>query len=69
MPYRISPNPEAGVEVAPPSGGCWLRDADGGLTPADQETAQGAGLDWPVPAQASQQTQAPVAAKAVSAKE
>ena len=30
----------------PPSGGRWLREADGGLVPADADTAAGAGLAW-----------------------
>lgn len=50
MATRIEPviDPATGlpVELNPPCGGSWLRDADGGLTPADQETAEAAGLDW-----------------------
>jgi hypothetical protein len=49
MPKRIEPQLDADgrqVELNPPSGGSWLRDADGGLTPADAATASGAGLDW-----------------------
>lgn len=45
MTTRIEPTP--GADVNPPSGGRWLRDADGGLTPADARTAADAGLDWP----------------------
>jgi hypothetical protein len=39
--------PVDGVELNPPCGGHWLRDADGGLTPADAPTAAAAGLAWP----------------------
>jgi hypothetical protein len=50
MPQRIAPviDPDTGLatEINPPAGGSWLRDADGGLTPADEATARGAGLDW-----------------------
>jgi hypothetical protein len=50
MPKRIEPtlHPETGawLDLPPPTGGSWLRDADGGLTPADKATADGAGLDW-----------------------
>lgn len=44
-PTRVEPTP--GVELNPPCGGRWLRDADGGLTPADAPTAAAAGLAWP----------------------
>lgn len=44
--YRIEPA-EDGSEIDPPHGGSWIRDADGGLVPADQSTAEGAGLAWP----------------------
>jgi len=46
---RIAPQLDADgrqVELNPPSGGSWLRDADGGLTPLDKHTAEGAGLAW-----------------------
>lgn len=39
--------PIEGADVNPPCGGRWLRDPDGGLTPADAETAAAAGLQWP----------------------
>ncbi|MCU0963536.1 MAG: hypothetical protein MUF08_00430 [Burkholderiaceae bacterium] len=45
LPVRLAPR--RGVELNPPCGGRWLRDADGGLSPADQETAAAAGLAWP----------------------
>ena len=51
MPHRIPPQLDAEgktLELNPPCGGSWLRDADGGLSPADAATAAGAGLDWPV---------------------
>ena len=35
------------VEINPPAGGSWVREADGGLRPADAATAAGAGLEWP----------------------
>ena len=35
------------LDLAPPCGGRWLRDADGGLWPADESTARAAGLAWP----------------------
>jgi len=46
---RIPPQLDASgrqIELNPPSGGSWLRDADGGLTPLDKHTAEGAGLAW-----------------------
>jgi hypothetical protein len=50
MAKRIEPviDPETGkpVEMNPPCGGTWLRDAEGGLTPADEATARAAGLQW-----------------------
>ncbi len=46
MKTRIEPR-EDGLELAPPSGGSWVRDPDGGLSPADAATAVAAGLDWP----------------------
>ena len=46
LPIRIAPVPGV-VEPNPPCGGRWLRDADGGLSPADAETAAAAGLAWP----------------------
>jgi hypothetical protein len=50
MSTRIEPKTDDDgrpVELTPPAGGSWLRDADGGLTPANEPTAIGAGLDWP----------------------
>lgn len=50
LPQRIEPRLDesgAPVELNPPSGGSWLREADGGLRPADEFTARGAGLAWP----------------------
>lgn len=44
-PTRIAPA-EDGSELNPPSGGTWIRDADGGLSPKDRDTAHGAGLRW-----------------------
>jgi hypothetical protein len=43
---RIEPI-EKGAEMTPPTGGSWRRDEDGGLTPLDEQTAYGAGLEWP----------------------
>lgn len=40
------PPTEANPEPRPPCGGSWIRDADGGLTPGDADTAQAAGLAW-----------------------
>lgn len=48
-PTRIPPT-AATPEPRPPCGGTWLRDADGGLTPGDADTAQAAGLAWSPPA-------------------
>lgn len=48
-PVRIAPQVDADgktIELNPPSGGSWIRDPDGGLTPADKHTADGAGLAW-----------------------
>ncbi len=42
---RIEPDAE-GREVMPPCGGSWVREEDGGLRPADKETAEAAGLAW-----------------------
>lgn len=39
--------PEGAPEVQPPCGGSWLRLADGGLQPADADTAARAGLLQP----------------------
>jgi hypothetical protein len=53
MKTRIEPTFDADGEVVapnPPCGGYWLRDADGGLTPADATTAAAAGLKWPTKA-------------------
>jgi len=54
MPIRRIPpvlHPTTGnpLEMTPPAGGSWTRDADGGLTPADEATARSAGL-WVEPA-------------------
>ncbi|ACB34505.1 hypothetical protein Lcho_2239 [Leptothrix cholodnii SP-6] len=50
MDKRIAPviDAETGkvIELNPPCGGSWLRDADGGLTPGDAATAKAAGLQW-----------------------
>lgn len=49
QPTRIEPVRDAAgrpLELAPPCGARWLRDADGGLTPADAQTAEAAGLAW-----------------------
>ena len=35
------------VYLDPPCAGRWLREADGGLVPADAATAAAAGLAWP----------------------
>lgn len=46
-PRRIEPQLDEhgnAIELNAPSGGQWLRDADGGLTPLDKHTADGAGL-------------------------
>lgn len=52
-------------EQNPPTGGSWIRHADGSLTPADEATARGAGLAWPAqtdsnaaPAESGTSTQA-----------
>lgn len=34
------------VDLHPPGGSRWIRDADGGLTPADRSTAEAVGLAW-----------------------
>lgn len=47
LPARIEPlrtADGAAIEVAPPCGGAWLRDPDGGLRPGDAATAAEAGL-------------------------
>ncbi len=44
-PTRIPPAAD-GSDVTPTAGGSWIRDADGGLTPADAQTARAAGLRW-----------------------
>lgn len=46
LPARFEPTEET-PEPMPPSGGNWVRDADGGLSPADAVTAAAAGLRWP----------------------
>jgi hypothetical protein len=38
------------VDQLPPCGGSWQREADGGLTPADEATARAAGLIDDTPA-------------------
>lgn len=47
LPSRIAP-PEVAepIELMPPCSGSWIRDADGGLTPADAPTAAAAGLSF-----------------------
>lgn len=45
-PVRIEPTKSA-PEPMPPTGGHWVRHADGGLAPADESTARAAGLRWP----------------------
>jgi hypothetical protein len=44
-PTRIPPADD-GSDITPTAGGSWIRDADGGLTPADAQTARAAGLRW-----------------------
>ncbi len=49
VPIRIPPQlgpTGAPLELDPPCGGSWRRDADGGLSPADESTARAAGLAW-----------------------
>lgn len=46
MATRIPPS-GGPSPVMPPTGGSWTRDADGGLTPGDAQTAAAAGLTWP----------------------
>lgn len=67
MNTRIAPSTDADTELLPPAGGSWIRDADGGLTPADEATAKGAGLDWPAATPTA--TPASKAVKADQAKE
>lgn len=48
-PLRLEPqfdNQGKAIELVPHHGGSWIRDPDGGLTPADKATAEGAGLAW-----------------------
>lgn len=45
QPERIAPT-EQNPEPAPPCGGQWVRDADGGLRPANEATALAAGLKF-----------------------
>ena len=50
---RIEPRRDAAgkpLPHTPPSGGFWRLDPDGGLTPLDESTALGAGLQWPADA-------------------
>lgn len=52
LPERIAPALDSNgqpSELNPPTAGRWRRDADGGLTPADEATASAAGLAWPGP--------------------
>lgn len=66
--HRIAPQLDADgapIDLAPPCGGSWIRDADGGLSPADESTAAAAGLAWPAP---TAQTK-PAAVKAAGQKE
>lgn len=42
---RIAPTPER-PEPNPSTGGEWVRDADGGITPMNEKTALAAGLEW-----------------------
>ena len=49
LPTRIEPvldDKGQAVELHPPGGSRWIRDADGGLTPADADTAAAVGLAW-----------------------
>lgn len=68
---RIPPQQLDGkpVDLAPPCGGSWSRDADGGLTPADEATARAAGLwEEPMPEPTPEPTPEPVAAPASTKK-
>ena len=47
-PTRLEPTAQCPFPD-PACGGHWRRDADGGLSPADQGTAESAGLAWPAP--------------------
>ncbi len=50
LPRRIEPvlgEDGKPVELGPPCAGRWLRAEDGGLEPADADTAAAAGLAWP----------------------
>lgn len=44
MIFKSTAAPAAGVEIDPPCGGSWIRNADGSLTPADEYTALASGL-------------------------
>jgi hypothetical protein len=45
--YCLPPTRDTDGELLPPpSGGSWLRHADGSLSPADECTARNAGLAW-----------------------
>ena len=55
------------AELTPPAGGSWTRDADGGLTPADEATARGAGL-WAEPEPQPEPAPAPAAPKKTPSK-
>lgn len=53
---RIPPQLDADgqpLPITPATGGTWLREADGGLTPADEATAAAAGLLQPEAAPAT----------------
>jgi len=63
-PTRILPDAD-GHEPTPPAGGRWVRDLDGGLTPADAQTAHAAGLAWGDEANEAQADAAAPAATAV----
>lgn len=45
-PARIEPT-KSMPQPMPATGGKWVRQADGGLAPADESTARAAGLSWP----------------------
>ena len=69
-PTRIEPRHDANgrpMDLDPPSGGSWIREADGGLTPADQATATGAGLAWGADPQPDPEPSDPLAGTAVDA--
>lgn len=51
MTYRRIEPTDQQPEPVPPTSGNWVREADGGLRPADDETARTAGLLIDQPAQ------------------